>query len=132
MLVGSPPPMHVLAALHGLCGEKGVREGMELGRREGRDMKLGENCVGGIEDGNRREGERGEEIGLIKMHICTYEILNKSRILGASPQPFKGTQFIPHHLQKGENEIFTEPLSGNRMLKKTIKKCIFSKKSILI
>lgn len=30
---------------------------MKLGRREGRDMKLGGNRDGGIEEGNRREGE---------------------------------------------------------------------------
>lgn len=58
MLVGNPPPMHVLAALCGLCGKEGGKGEDEIGEKKRKRHEIGrESCVG-IEQGNRREGRR--------------------------------------------------------------------------
>lgn len=79
MLVGSPPPMHVLAALCGLCGKEGGKGGDEIGEKRRKRHEIGREACVGIEKGTEgRGGEKGgEKIGLIKMHMCTYKILNK-------------------------------------------------------
>lgn len=78
MLVGSPPPMHVLAAPTWTMGKKEGKGGDEIGEKRRKRHEIGRESCWGYGGGEQKGGGgRGEVIGLVKMRNCTYEILKK-------------------------------------------------------
>lgn len=70
--------MHVLAAPTWTMGKKEGKGGDEIGEKRRKRHEIGRESCWRYRGGEQKGGEgRGEEIGLIKMRKCMYEILKK-------------------------------------------------------